>query len=230
MPAATYVRSTMRLCAVVVTGLSQDHYVSCILTSADPTRVPRDWPNREFSRSVAIGSLDWHVQVAGTGPTLELLLGTGSSAHSWAPTLPALAQVATVDAPDLPGHGYTTGAAVVSLTLPRVAAELDALLGALRVGPPIAVVGHSAGAALALRWALDSASGPRTPGLQSVADRAARGVHPRAWTARSDRACLPRRRHRTLGRRPPAARRGARPRSGADSRLVAAASDTGHPS
>jgi magnesium chelatase accessory protein len=110
---------------------------------------------------VAIGALDWHVQVSGTGPTLVLLHGTGSSAHSWAQVLPALAQVATVVAPDLPGHGFTTGATVASLTLPRVAAELDALLGALQVGVPAATVGHSAGAPLAMRWALDSARGPR---------------------------------------------------------------------
>ena len=126
-----------------------------------PARVPRDWANREFSRAVVSDALEWHVQICGRGPTLVLLHGTGSSAHTWADLLPALARFATIVAPDLPGHGYTKGASLASLTLPGVAASLDKLLATLGVGPPVWAVGHSAGAALALRWALDSAVGPR---------------------------------------------------------------------
>ncbi len=117
-----------------------------------PARVPADWPNRAFSRSVRVGAIDWHVQVAGSGPALLLLHGTGSSAHSWADVVGALAREARVIVPDLPGHGYTTGAGKLSLT--AVAQALDALITALD-GPRIAVVaGHSAGAVVALRWAL----------------------------------------------------------------------------
>ena len=112
------------------------------------------------ARSLAT-RIEWHVQICGRGPTLVLLHGTGASAHTWADLLPALARFATVVAPDLPGHGYTKGASISSLTLPRVAANLDKLLATLGVGLPALVVGHSAGAALALRWALDSARGPR---------------------------------------------------------------------
>lgn len=126
-----------------------------------PVRVPRDWPHRAFSRSIAVGKLDWHVQVAGRGPTLLLLHGTGSSAHTWADVLPELAGDATVVAPDLPGHAFTTGAPLASLTLPRIAADLDALLAALDVAPVAVVAGHSAGAALALRWSLSTARPPR---------------------------------------------------------------------
>ena len=104
--------------------------------------------------------LDWHVQIAGTGPTLLLLHGSGASAHSWADLLPLLAPHATVVVPDLPGHGHTTGARVDELTLPRGREALAALLLALDLPPPSWVVGHSAGAALALRWALDA---PRPP-------------------------------------------------------------------
>jgi magnesium chelatase accessory protein len=134
---------------------------AAISTPSGLARVPRDWANRDCSRSVSIDALEWHVQICGSGPTLVLLHGTGSSAHTWADLLPALARFATVVAPDLPGHGYTKGASIASLTLPRVAASLDKLLATLGVCVPAAVVGHSAGAALALRWALDSALGPR---------------------------------------------------------------------
>jgi len=126
-----------------------------------PARVPGDWPHREFSRSVKLGRLDWHVQVQGRGPTVVLLHGTGSSAHSWADVVPGLTPFATLVVPDLPGHGYTTGATLASLALPEVAADLDRLLAALDVDAPMLVVGHSAGAALALRWALGTARRPR---------------------------------------------------------------------
>jgi magnesium chelatase accessory protein len=132
-----------------------------VSATTPPARVPRDWPHRAFSRSVAVGALDWHVQVAGRGPTLLLLHGTGSSTHTWADVLPELAGAATVVAPDLPGHAFTTGAPLAALTLPRIAADLDALLAALAVAPVSVVAGHSAGAALALRWSLSSACPPR---------------------------------------------------------------------
>ncbi len=122
---------------------------------------PAGWPQREHSRAVQAGGLDWHVQVAGSGPTLLLLHGSGASAHSWADMLPLLSPHATVVAPDLPGHGFTTGARVAELTLPRGREALAALLRALDLPAPQWVVGHSAGAALALRWALDAAQPPR---------------------------------------------------------------------
>lgn len=124
-------------------------------------RVPADWPHRDLSRSVAVGPLTWHVQVGGAGPLVVLLHGTGSSAHSWSDLMPRLMRDATVVAPDLPGHGYTTGATLASLTLPRVAAALRALLAELRLGQPAMLVGHSAGAALALRWAMDTPQRPQ---------------------------------------------------------------------
>lgn len=124
------------------------------MSHAAAARVPPDWPHRAHSLTVRVGTLDWHLQRAGCGPTLLLLHGTGASAHSWAGLLPALAEVATVVAPDLPGHGWTLGAGPADLSLPRIATALDALLGVLDVAPPAMAVGHSAGAALALRWAL----------------------------------------------------------------------------
>ena len=67
----------------------------------------RDWPNRSASRFIWASGLEWHAQVAGDGPTLLLLHGTGASSHSWRDLFPALAQRFYVVAPDLPGHGFT---------------------------------------------------------------------------------------------------------------------------
>lgn len=124
------------------------------------TLPPPDWPRRETSRSVRTGAVDWHVQVAGHGPVILLLHGSGGSSHSFAGMLPQLARHGTVVVPDLPGHGFTTGARFDELTLPRLREALASLLQALQLPRPALVAGHSAGAALALRWALDA---PRPP-------------------------------------------------------------------
>lgn len=115
----------------------------------------RDWPNRKHSRFVESGGLRWHVQIAGDGPVLLLLHGTGAATHSWRDLLPSLAAHFTVVAPDLPGHGFTARAD--RPTLPRVAALITGLLETLDQRPAC-VIGHSAGAAIACRMALDSQS------------------------------------------------------------------------
>lgn len=120
----------------------------------------RDWPNREHSRFLRAGGIDWHVQVAGEGPVVLLLHGTAAATHSWRDVLPLLAREARVIAPDLPGHGFTGMPGDPGLTLPGMARLVDALLGALDVKPDL-VVGHSAGAAVALRMALDQRIAPR---------------------------------------------------------------------
>ncbi len=120
----------------------------------------RDWPNREHSRFLRAGGIDWHVQVAGQGPVVLLLHGTAAATHSWRDVLPLLAQHARVIAPDLPGHGFTGMPGDPGLTLPGMARLVDALLTTLQLKPEL-VVGHSAGAAVALRMALDGRIAPR---------------------------------------------------------------------
>jgi magnesium chelatase accessory protein len=120
----------------------------------------RDWPNREHSRFLRAGGIDWHVQVAGQGPVVLLLHGTAAATHSWRDLLPVLAAHATVVAPDLPGHGFTGMPGDPGLTLPGMARLVDALITTLGVKPDLAV-GHSAGAAVALRMALDGRIAPQ---------------------------------------------------------------------
>lgn len=119
-----------------------------------------DWPNRDASRFVAADGLSWHVQILGEGPCLLLLHGTGAATHSWRDLAPLLARRFTVIAPDLPGHGFTELYDHQDLSLPRMASAVEALLRALDVRPDW-VVGHSAGAAIAIRMAIDGKIGPR---------------------------------------------------------------------
>ena len=43
------------------------------------------WPHHESSRFVDAGGVRWHVQVAGCGPAVLLIHGTGASTHTWRP-------------------------------------------------------------------------------------------------------------------------------------------------
>lgn len=125
----------------------------------------RDWPNREASRFVRAAGLLWHVQVMGSGPVLLLAHGTGAATHSWRALAPLLARHFTVVAPDLPGHGFTETPATARLSLPGMAKSLQGLLQALNARPALAA-GHSAGAAILARMALDGQIAPR--GLVSL--------------------------------------------------------------
>lgn len=120
-----------------------------------------DWPNREWSRFLDAGGLRWHVQITGSGPVALLLHGAGAGTHSWRDLLPDLAPHFCVVAPDLPGHGFTsvTRASGIGLSMTAMAQGLRALLDRLDVEPRL-IVGHSAGAALALRMLLDGQARP----------------------------------------------------------------------
>lgn len=122
-------------------------------------REGRDWPGRAHSRFVDAGRLRWHVQQMGTGPALLLLHGTGAATHSWRALAPLLAEQFTVTAIDLPGHGFTTGRPAGGMSMPAMARAIHALLGKLDTRPDI-IVGHSAGAAIAIRMTLDGLASP----------------------------------------------------------------------
>lgn len=113
-----------------------------------------DWPHRVCSRFVRAGGLTWHVQCSGAGPPLLLVHGTGASTHTWRDLAPLLAQRFSLIAPDLPGHAFSSGAPAAALSLPGMARALSALLEVLQARPVLAV-GHSAGAAVLARMALD---------------------------------------------------------------------------
>lgn len=127
----------------------------------------RDWPHREASRFVTAGPLTWHVQEMGSGPAVVLLHGTGAATHSWRHLMPLLAQHNRVIAMDLPGHGFTRGRPAGGLTLPGMAAAVTTLLQKLEVQPE-RLIGHSAGAAIALRMVRDGFAVPEVVGLNAA--------------------------------------------------------------
>jgi magnesium chelatase accessory protein len=126
----------------------------------DWARDGRDWPNRAHSRFVRTAALRWHVQVAGHGPVLLLLHGTGAATHSWRDMLPRLAERYTVVAPDLPGHGFTDQPNNAGMSLPGMARGVADLLAQLELTPSYCA-GHSAGAAVLAQMCLDGLLAPR---------------------------------------------------------------------
>jgi magnesium chelatase accessory protein len=128
----------------------------------------RHWPHRDRSQFVEAAGLRWHVQrfdAAAGAPLVLLIHGTGASTHSWRDVAPLLvADGLSVLAFDLPGHAFTGmpagGTGSPQFSLPGMAAAIAALLATLGVSPQL-VVGHSAGAALAVRMVLDGQLQPR---------------------------------------------------------------------
>ncbi|WP_298468358.1 alpha/beta fold hydrolase BchO [uncultured Erythrobacter sp.] len=125
------------------------------------------WPHREASEFIDVGRTTWHVQRMGSGRPLLLLHGTGASVHSWRGLMPILAQDFEVIAPDLPRHAFTKGHLPTDMALPTMARAVDELIKALGIRPAM-VVGHSAGAALALQLALDHGYSGPIVGLNSA--------------------------------------------------------------
>lgn len=117
----------------------------------------RAWPHRERSRFVDVSGQHWHVQQwpppRPDAPTWLLLHGTGASTHSFRALAPLLAAHAGIVAPDLPGHGFSGAAPIGRAGMEGMAQAVRMLLRDLGV-VPACTVGHSAGAAVAVRMRL----------------------------------------------------------------------------
>jgi magnesium chelatase accessory protein len=98
-------------------------------------------------------------RAAGDGPSLgalDLLLlhGTAGSSHCWIPVCTHLAPTVSVLIPDLPGHGQTRCTRHGRHGIEEMAEDLQALIQALSCGSLHLIAGHSAGAAIAIEFAL----------------------------------------------------------------------------
>ena len=107
-----------------------------------------------LSRQVRFRRHVWHVQETGDGPVILLIHGAGGATQSWRGVFPALAEMNRVIAVDLPGQGFTRLGARWRCGLDQMAEDLSALCDEIGARPDL-IVGHSAGAAIALRMALD---------------------------------------------------------------------------
>lgn len=97
---------------------------------------------------------DSYLSVEGCGTPLVLLHGIGSNADSFRPLIAALDRAQPVIAWDAPGYGHAEPLADDWPTASHYAARLLRLLDRTRPGP-IDLVGHSLGALMAARFALE---------------------------------------------------------------------------
>ena len=108
------------------------------------------WPNHAHSRFIRTPPHDWHVQHFGTGTKPILFLhGTGASTHSWAGLIPYFQDDFDIVAVDLPGHGFTALGSKQRSSLTLMGEDIVALCREMSITPEL-IIGHSAGAALAL--------------------------------------------------------------------------------
>ena len=116
-------------------------------------RWPQDaegWPLTAFSRHVLCRPHRWHVQESGSGPVILLIHGAGGATQSFRHLFPLLTTDHRVIAVDLPGQGFTQLGARQRCGLDPMAEDLLSLLQQEEIKPDL-IVGHSAGAAIALR-------------------------------------------------------------------------------
>lgn len=121
--------------------------------------LPADWPLRDRSRMIRCRPHVWHAQTVGQGPDVLLLHGAAASGHSFHRLVPHLPGYRLI-LPDLPGQGYTRAGGHLRLGLDAMADDLTSLC-ADQDWRPMAIIGHSAGAAVALRMAEIMPSPPR---------------------------------------------------------------------
>lgn len=114
--------------------------------------IPADWPFRSASQHIRCKAHLWHVQEMGSGPAVLLLHGAGGATHSFRHLIPLLTESYRVIALDLPGQGFTALGNRARCNLDAMAEDVAALITE-QGWHPVAMIGHSAGAAVALRLA-----------------------------------------------------------------------------
>ncbi len=134
------------------------------------------WPNADLSRQVHGPVHRWHVQESGTGDTILLLHGAGGSTHTYRHMIPILAKQFHVVALDFPGQGFTQLGARHRCGLGPIAEDI-ASLSKQEGWTPAAIIGHSAGGAIALQMAQADLS-PRGQSPLVIGINAALGEFP----------------------------------------------------
>ena len=122
--------------------------------NAAVTAVPAESP--EIGATIDAGGIATNVHLAGSGPDVLLLHGSGPGVSAWANwrlTIPALAEHFRVIAPDIVGFGYTERPPGIRYDLKQWTAHAVAVMDALDV-QQCHVAGNSFGGSLALSLAI----------------------------------------------------------------------------
>lgn len=129
--------------------------------------VAADWPNAAWSKKIYCAPHRWHLQRAGTGPIALILHGAGGSTHSMAALFDHMSRTHDAVAVDLPGHGYTQLGARHRSGLEPMAQDLATLCQQEGWAPAL-IIGHSAGAAVALDLSQRMTPTPQVIGINAA--------------------------------------------------------------
>ena len=135
----------------------------------DWARHKSNWPNAELSRFVDVKPHRWHMQQAGEGQNILLLHGAGGSLHTWADLIPALRSNYRITAIDLPGQGFSKLGDRARCGIDPMSDDVARLLDAEDIQPDV-IIGHSAGAAIALNLTLTMRAPPAIIALNAAID------------------------------------------------------------
>jgi magnesium chelatase accessory protein len=113
--------------------------------------VPSTWPNNQYSIHVETSLHKWHIQRLGKsgGKKILFIHGTGSSTHTWSNTIEFLLDEFEILLVDLPGHGFSKLPAPNQSSLQSIVHGSMELIEKINFVPDL-IVGHSAGAAIAV--------------------------------------------------------------------------------
>ena len=113
--------------------------------------VQSTWPYSEYSEYVETSLHAWHIQRLGKSEGKKILFihGTGSSCHTWSDITEYLLGEFEVLLVDLPGHGFSGIPAPSQSSLQSVFNGMVELIEKICFEPDL-IVGHSAGAAIAV--------------------------------------------------------------------------------
>ncbi len=118
--------------------------------------IPNHWPNKEKSKFISTGIINWHYQVfcqedqfIKKKPNILLIHGTGGSLHSWQKIVDPIRKESNLLLVDLPDHGFTENLREDNFSLINIAEQLSLLIKKLEIEKFEIVVGHSAGVAIA---------------------------------------------------------------------------------
>ncbi len=136
-----------------------------LVASCSPSPAPsEEAPQKDWSRGchattpehtrVNVGEVTLHVACVGQGPTLVLLHGFPEFWYGWNPLLEDLAQHFTVVMPDQRGYNLSDKPQdAPAYHLPKLAADIEALIQVVSPEGVAAVVGHDWGGAIAFTLA-----------------------------------------------------------------------------
>jgi len=123
-----------------------------LIPSGRPKGYDPNWPYPEVGQFSEAGGVRWHHLRLGRGPLLLLLHGSASSTHAWAGVASLLRSHFTLLIPDLPGHGRSSPLPLARGGPDAWARALADFLDQEDLHPDL-LIGHSAGAVLAIRAA-----------------------------------------------------------------------------